>query len=125
MDQAPNRDAFLRDLMTTFASNPAYTAVRGTDTDMEISSNPVDPRWAAGKKRVEYTAVLKVADHERTVHFWELLKNRSDTEIEAGMGPGSTSWEWGYGTLRALVEDVAARHGFMVRVALNRHAALY
>jgi hypothetical protein len=146
MDLAPSRDAFLIDLMATFASNPAYSAAWGTDTDMVISSNPVDARWGAGKKRVEYTAVLKAVEQERTVYFWELLKERtsglsfgtfesesysqwgtkvSGTKSEATVGPGSTSWEWGYGTLRALVEEVAGRHGFTVRVVLTKHGASY
>src|SRR5512140_3682810 len=111
MDLTPSRDAFLIDLMGTFASNPAYSAAWGTDTDMVISSNPVDARWGAGKKRVEYTAVLKAVEQERTVYFWEMLKERtsgfsfgtfesesysqwgtkvSGTKSEATVGPGST-----------------------------------
>jgi hypothetical protein len=139
-----SRSAFLTDLMAAFASNPAYTAAWGTDTDMVVASNPVDGSWGLGHKRVEYTAALKAVEAERTVYFWELLKERSSgmtfgtfesetytqvglkrsgTKKEAVVGPGSASWEWGYGTLRALIEDVAARHGFTVRVVLTRRSA--
>jgi len=143
---APSRTAFLTDLMTTVASNPAYAAAWGSDTDMTISSNPVDGTWGAGKKRVEYSAVLKAVEADSTVYFWEMLKERtsglsfgtfesesyttvgtkrSGTKSEATVGPGSSSWEWGYGTLRRLVEDVAARHGFTVRVVLVKNAACW
>jgi hypothetical protein len=146
MDLTPSRSAFLTDLMATFASNTAYTAAWGTDTDMTIASNPVDGSWGAGHKRVEYSAVLKAVESDRTVYFWEMLKERSSglapgtfesetytqvgskrsgTKKEAAIGPGSTSWEWGYGTLRALIEQVAVRHGFMVKVVLAKHSASY
>lgn len=139
-----SRSAFLGDLMATFAANPAYTATWGDTTDMAIESNPVDARWGFGSKRVDYSAVLKAVEADRTVYFWELLKERtsgfafgsadsgsftqsglgrSEQRTETVMGPGSVSWEWGYGTLRKLVEDVAARHGFTVRVVLTKHAA--
>jgi hypothetical protein len=142
----PSRTAFLTDLMTTFMANPAYSAEWGTDTDMVVSSNPVDGTWGMGKKRVEYTAALKAVEPERIVYFWEMLKERSSgfsfgtfetetyttfgkkrdgTKTEMAVGPGSASWEWGYGTQRALVEEVAARHGFNVKVVLMRHAATW
>ncbi len=140
----PSHSAFLTALMASVSSNPAYTAAWGADTDMTIESNPVDGAWGAGTKRVEYTAALKAVEADRTVYLWELLKERtsgisfgtfesesyttegtkrSGNRTEAVVGPGSESWEWGYGTLRALVEEVAARHGFTVRVVLTRQAA--
>jgi hypothetical protein len=140
------RDAVLTDLMGALSENRAYTPAWGPDTDMTISSNPVDPSWGGGHKRAEYAAALKVGEAERTVYFWESLKERgsslpsgvlaaeapaglgatpSGARQEAPIGPGSTSWEWGYGTLRRLVEDVAARHGFIVRVVLTRAAAAW
>jgi hypothetical protein len=146
MDLDPSRTAFLTDLMGTFASNPAYTAAWGTDTDMTIASNPVDGTWGMGHKRVEYSASLKAVEADRTVYFWEMLKEkssgfglgtfeaesysivgnkRSGTKVEAVVGPGSASWEWGYGTQRAHVEEVAARHGFTVKVVLMRHSATW
>jgi hypothetical protein len=140
------RVAFLTDLMAALASEPGYSAEWGSDTDVTIASNPVDARWGAGHKKTEYTAALKVVEAERTVYFWEVLKERSSgipfgtfesesyptvgakrsgTRHEATIGPGSTSWEWGYGTLRKLVEDVAARHGFGVHVVFTRAAAVW
>lgn len=138
------RVAFLTDLMAAFAQSPSYTAAWGNDTDMTIASNPIDGMWGAGKKRAEYTAALKVSEPERTVTFWEMLKEhssgftfgtiesetyttfgtkRSGKKKEVAIGPGAASWEWGYGTTRKVVEEVAARHGFSVRVVLTKRAA--
>lgn len=120
---ATSRAAFLADLLATFASNPAYTAVLGTDTDVEICSNPVHASWGAGPDRHEYAAVLTADGPDRTVRFWEQLKGRSGAPSEGAVGPGSASWEWGYGTLRALIDEVAGRHGFSVKTVLSKHAA--
>jgi hypothetical protein len=146
MGLEPSRTAFLTDLMATYASNSAYTAVLGADTDLTISSNPIDGTWSAGEKRVEYAAALKAVEVDRTVYFWETLAEKSSgpslgapgsepsavigtgrpgTNAEAGVGPGSASWEWGYGTQRALVEDVAARHGFVLKPVLAREFATW
>jgi hypothetical protein len=143
---AGTRAAFLTDLMGALAQETAYHASFGADTDVVIEANPVDTRWGGGHARADYSAALKTVEAERAVYFWETLKERShglssgafDTETyavsdsdpsgskpELTIGPGSASWEWGHGTLRALVQDVAARHGFRVHVVLTRHAAVY
>lgn len=140
------RTGFLIDLMSIFAESRPYTAGWGSDTDMTIASNPVDGIWGTGKKRAEYTAALRVAEAERAVYFWEMLKDqssgmafgpvesgsyanagtgRSGAKKAAAVGPGSASWEWGYGTTRTIVEEVAARHGYEVHVVLIRQAAAW
>jgi hypothetical protein len=73
----PSRSAFLTAMMAAIATNPTYTAEWGSDTDMTIASNPVDGAWGAGTKRVEYSAALKAVEADRTVYFWEMLKERS------------------------------------------------
>lgn len=142
----PSRSAFLTDLMAQMASNTAYTAHWGADSDMAIESNPVDPMWGAGAKRIEYSSVLKAVESEGTVYLWEMLTERStgfsygtfdsESNVAAGaghsapahdvtMGPGSPSWEWGFGTLRPIIETTAARHGFVLREVLTRRAACW
>jgi len=141
---AGTRIGFLTDLTSAFAQAPAYSASWGSDTDMTIVSNPVDGVWGIGSKRAEYTAALRVSEAERVIHFWEMLKERSggvplgtpepesvasrrdsDAAKDSAVGPGSDSWEWGYGTTRKVVEEVAARHGFTVRVVVTRRAAAW
>lgn len=140
------RTGFLIDLMAVFAQSRAYTAGWGSDTDMTIASNPVDGMWGTGGTRAEYASALRVAEVDRVVHFWEMLKENGsavplqavgpdayapavaqvpDATQKASADPRSTSWEWGYGTTREVVEEVAARHGFTVRLALTRDAAVW
>jgi hypothetical protein len=135
------RTGFLIDLLAVFGQSRAYSAAWGSDTDMTIASNPVDPMWGSGKTRAEYSAALKVAEADRVVHFWEVLKEHAtgiplksgesesyvpeDIGKRAAVGPGSAPWEWGYGTTRKVVEEVAARHGFTVRLVLTRDAAVW
>jgi hypothetical protein len=137
------RVGFLSDLTAAFAHTPAYSASWGPDTDMTVSSNPVDAMWGIGTARTEYAGAIKVSEVDRTIYFWEQLREQAsgialaafDSEDytthgatppgarERAVGPGSASWEWGYGTTRPLVEEVAARHGFAVRTVLSRRAA--
>ena len=140
------RAGFLAELATVLEAQHGYRTIWGGDTDLTMTSNPVDARWGAGHKRAEYAAALKVDEAAHVIHFWEMLKERSHgmtfgtfesehyttrgatrsgAKQEATIGPGSASWEFGYGTLRKLVEDVAARHGFTVRVVLNRRGAVW
>jgi hypothetical protein len=146
VETSGTRVGFLADLTAAFAQSPSYSAVWGTDTDMTISSNPVDGMWGTGAERTEYAAALKVSEVDRTVHFWELLREQAtgialatfDAEGHAthgaaapglkprlAVGHGSTSWEWGYGTTLAVVEEVAIRHGFTVRTVLSRREATW
>ncbi len=143
-DASGTRVGFLADLTAAFALSPSYSASWGTDTDLIIASNPVDGMWGTGEERTEYAAALKVSEVDRTVYFWELLREQAsrlalapfDSEnhfsrgaaqgpAAAAIGHGSTPWEWGYGTTRAVVEEVATRHGFTVRMVLSRRAATW
>lgn len=141
MASAGTREGFLADLLAALSNDHGYRAHRGHDTDVVISSNPVDSRWGAGPDRAEYAAALRVEEGERSVYFWETLTSRQEalaaTEIDdaedaedgpesvAGMGPGTTSWQWGHGTLRTVVEDVASRHGFLMHPVLARNSATW
>lgn len=142
-----SRSALLADLLGALAADHGYVGSAGDDTDLVIVNNPVDARWGSGHQRADYSAALKVAEAEQAVYFWEMLKERaqgmtfgvfeadsfpvsdtdggSATDSAPRVGPGSASWEWGYGTLRGLVEEVAHRHGYVVRVVLTRRSAAW
>jgi len=145
-DRAGTRAALLRDMLSTLSQNHAYCAGPGQDTDLIVASNPVDPSWGFGESKAEYSAVLKAIEADHSVHFWEQLTDRAadatraalesdngpaadpegpGTVQDSGIGPGTASWDWGHGTLRRVVEEVAARHGFHVRVELDRQAAVW
>ena len=135
VDASGTRVGFLADLSAAFAQSPSYSAAWGTDTDMTVASNPVDAMWGTGKDRTQYTGALKVSEADHVVCFWEQLTEQAsglalgakDTGAAAGsgVGMGSASCEWGYGTTRAVVEEVAARHGFTVRAVLSRREATW
>lgn len=140
------RDALLTDLMATFAQYPGYRLAYGTDTDVLIDNQVADANWGTGKKKIEYEAILKAVEPERTVYFWEILKEkgaglsfggmesesystfgakRSGKTKQVVIGPGGVAMdaEWDYGATRRIVEDVAARHGFQVKVVLRKRSA--
>lgn len=140
------RDQFLVDLMATFAQYPNYAVAYGIpETDVTIAVNVAAAQWATGSKRVDYSAILKTVEAERTVYFWEMLKEQSsglsfgsvDTESTTTFGAsrsgtvkqvlmttnGPVEIEWDYGQTRAIVESVAARHGLTIRVVLRKKSA--
>jgi len=142
---AGTRDSFLTDLMGTFAQYPGYAVAWGSDTDMTVSNKVADANLGTVKKKVDYEAALKAVEADRTVYFWEILKEKGSglsfggiesesystfgakrygTKKEVVIGAGGVaSVEWDYGRTRAIVESVAARHGFGVKVVLNRKKA--
>lgn len=140
------RVGLLADLAAAFAQSRSYSTARRTDTDMTVASNPVDAMWGAGKDRTDYTAALRISEVDRTVFFWEQLSEQAsglrlgtvDPDAWGAFGgdrpgamtgtdvdPGSTALEWDHGTARAVVEEVAARHGFTVQPVLSRRAATW
>lgn len=144
---AGTRDAFLRDLMAEFAGYPGYAVAWGSGTDMTISNNVVDANLGTVKKKVDYEAMLKAVEAERVVYLWELLKEKGSglsfggvesesystfgakrwgTKKEVVVGPGGVaSYEWDYAKTRSIVEAVAKRHGFTVKVVLRKSSAMW
>lgn len=144
---AGTRDAFLRELAAEFAKYPGYAVAWGTATDMTIGNVIADANLGTAKKKVEYEAVLKAVEAERTVYFWELLKEKgagltfggfesesystfgakrwgTTKEVVVGAG-GAAAWEWDYAKTRQIVEAVAARHGFTVKTVLKKSSAMW
>jgi len=131
--------------MAAFAQYPGYAVAWGSDTDMTISNAVADANLGTVKKKVDYEAVLKAVEAERVVYLWELLKEkgsglnfggfesesystfgakRSGVKKEVVIGAGGVaSYGWDYGKTRAIVEGVAARHGFTVKVVLKKRSA--
>lgn len=150
-DAAPapgTRAALLADMLATFAQYPGYTAAYGTDTDIAIDNEVARASWGTGKKKVEFTAAMKADEAQRTLYYWEMLKEsggglsfgtfesesygisgmkRSGKKKETVIGPGGVamSYDWDYGATRRIVESVAERHGFRVKVVLLRKGACW
>lgn len=143
-----SRLGLLADMLTTFAQYPGYTVQYGTDTDVTIDNKVAQASWGTGKKKVDYSARMKAVEPERTLYFFEMLKEqgaglsfggfkaesystvgtkRSGTTKEVVLGPQGVAmdYEWDYGQTRAIVESVAARHGWTVKVVLRPGSATY
>ena len=142
------RDAVLMAIMAAFSPYPGYTVAYGPATDITINSQVAGANWTTGKKKVEYSAALKAVEPERTVYFWELLKEkgaglsfgtmesesystfgakRYGTTKEVVIGPGgkAVDYSWDYGKTRAIVEAAVAQHGWRVKVVLNKAKAMW
>ena len=88
---------------------------------------------------------MKAVEEERTLYYWEILKEhtsgptfgtvgaesystvgfrRSGTTAQIAVTPGGAfDFTWDYGTTRRIVEAVAARHGWRVKVVLRKGKA--
>ncbi len=123
-----------------------YTVSRGANTDLVIGSELANANWVTGKKKVEYSAIMKADDADRTVYWWELLKEsgaglsfggmqsesystfgakRSGTTREIVVGPTGVAvdYSWDYAATRRLAEEIAARHGFALKVVMRKKSA--
>ncbi|MBI5232493.1 MAG: hypothetical protein HY876_10060 [Coriobacteriales bacterium] len=139
------RVALLAALLTALQANQAYEAQYGTDTDIVVTASPLSANWGVGGKRVDYSAIMKAVEGERTLYFWEMLKEqggglsfggvqtesystfgtkRSGKTSETIVTPGGVEqWSWDYGATRQLVESVAAEHSWRVKTVLRKKSA--
>jgi hypothetical protein len=142
------RLGLLADVLETFAQYPDYTVGYGTDTDVLIHNEIARANWGIGKKKVEYRAMMKAVEAERVLYFWEMLKEEGaglsfggvETENTTTFGgkrwgvtkekiiaPGGTvvDYTWDYAQTRRIVEAIAAKHGFAVKVVLRKKNVTY
>ncbi len=141
-----NRTDLLAAILQTLAQYPGYHAEYGTDTDIVVDNKLADASWLGGRKKVEYSAILKALEAERTVYFWEVLKEsgaglsfggfesesystfgttRSGKTKQVVLGPDGkeVDVEWDYGATRKIIESVAAAHGWRVKTVLRKGSA--
>ena len=138
----------LADMLTTLGQYPNYHSAYGTDTDIVIDNQIADANWGTGAKKVEFSAIMKAVEPERTIYYWEMLKEsggglsfggfdaemtttsgmkRWGTKKEVVIGPSGVAmdYNWDYAATRRIVEDVAARHGWRVKTVLQRKSAAW
>jgi hypothetical protein len=138
----------LADMLATLGQYPNYTSQYGTDTDIVINNEIANANWGVGKKKVEFSAIMKAVEPEHTIYYWEMLKEsgggvsfggfdsevtttsgakRWGTKSETVIGPGGVEvdYSWDYAATRRIVEDVAARHGWKVKTVLRRGSAAW
>ena len=140
------KDELLGALTASLAQYPTYRVERGVDTDLVIDNKVADAVWAGGKKKVEYEAMLKAVEPERTIYLWEMLKEigsgfsfggvqaeswstsgtrRSGKTKGATLTPDGVkaAYDWDYGATRQLIESVAVPAGWRVKVVLKKSSA--
>jgi hypothetical protein len=143
---ASDRLTLLADILATFAQYPSFNAQYGTDCDIVVDNQIVNANWGVGKKKVEYSAIMKAAEPELTLYFWEIVKesgaglNFGGFEAETYSTSGKTrsgvqkmmiigadgvpvEWEWDYAATRSVVQAVVSRHGWKTKVVLQKKSA--
>ncbi len=75
----PTREELLTEILKYNNAGP-FTIARGQKTDLVITNEVVSSNWFSGKKKISYTAQLLLNEEEKTVYYWEALK-----EISAGI----------------------------------------
>ena len=145
---AASRVDLLGQVLAMLGQYPGYVAQYGTDTDIVIGNQVADASWGTGKKKIEYSAILKAVEPERTIYFWEILKEkgaglsfggvetesystfgtkRSGTTKQIVLGPSGVEMDasWDYGATRQMIEGLAQQNGWMVKTVLKKSAAQY
>lgn len=142
LSEAGDREALLRAIEQKLSQYPQLQVTRGSRTDLEIRSLLADHPWSAGKK-VEYSACLLVKEAERTLIYWEMIREvgagtngvfagfkvetyGSDGKTmggrvqEVGWSPGGRAihHNWDYAQTRSLVEGVARAQGWKLTTTL-------
>jgi hypothetical protein len=140
-----DRNAVLTAIVAEFGNYPDYTVVYGGGGDIAIDNKVADGSYGTGVKKVDFEAVLKAVETERTIYYWEILKEKGaglsfggfeaesystmggkrwGTKKEVLIGPGGTvAYEWDYGQTRQIVESVAGRLGWRVKTVLRKGSA--
>lgn len=139
-------EAVIAEIAQALQAKTGYRVARGTNTDLVIDSEIANASWVTGKKKVEYSAIMRVDEAERTVYWWEMLKEsgaglsfggmqtesystfgakRSGTTKEVVIGPGGVamSYSWDYASTRQLAEEIANRHGLKLKVVMRKKNA--
>lgn len=139
------RTDLLQAVLAALAQYPGYQVRYGTDTDVMIDNKVADGSYGTGKKKVDFEAIMKAVEPERTVYYWEILKEKGagismgtfesesystfgakrwGTKKEVLVGPGGVvAYEWDYGKTRQIVEATAEQMGWKVKTVLKKSSA--
>lgn len=144
---ASGRDALIADIRAALFERTGYSVATGARADLEIGSEVASANWGTGAKKVSFEAVLTVQEADKTVRYWEALKEsssglafgsssveaystvgwkRSGAKKETVLGPEGVAvdYAWDYAKTRELVEQVCARHSYKLKVVLLKSKAL-
>ena len=144
-----SRGALLQSIAAALSPLPQLELVWGRKADLEISNELANANWGTGKKKVEYSACLKLDPASQTVYFWEMIKEsgrglmalfsfktetyrtdgttRSGTVREKAYGPGGKviDYEWDYSQVRHIIEAAVRGQGWRFETVLLKGKASY
>jgi hypothetical protein len=143
-----SRESLLAAIREAFSAYLNYRVEYGTNTDIVLDNQGANASWGTGKKKIEYSAILKAVEADRTVYFWEVLKEsgaglsfggfegesystfgtkRSGKKKEVVLGPNGVeiNADWDYSATRKIVESIAQAQGWRVKTVLRKGAAEY
>lgn len=144
-----SRGALLQSIAAALSPLPQLELVWGRKADLEISNELANANWGTGKKKVEYSACLKLDPASQTVYFWEMIKEsgrglmalfsfktetyrtdgttRSGTVREKAYGPGGKviDYEWDYSQVRHIIEAAVRAQGWRFETVLLKGKASY
>ena len=144
-----SRGALLQSIATALSPLPQLELVWGRKADLEITNELANANWGTGKKKVEYSACLKLDPASQTVYFWEMIKEsgrglmalfsfktetdrtdgttRSGTVREKAYGPGGKviDYEWDYSQVRHIIEAAVRAQGWRFETVLLKGKASY
>lgn len=146
---AGDKEQLLRAVEGALSAYPQLSATRSDKTDLEIKSVLADAHWGVGRKKVEYSACLLAKEDDRTVVYWEMIKEvgagmgifgwfkaekyKSDGRTlsgavrETGYGPNGKviDYNWDYARTRGLVEKTVGEQGWKFTTVLLKKKAMY
>jgi hypothetical protein len=128
---------------------PQLSLTWGGKTDLSITNELANANWGVGKKKVEYSSVLRLDAASQTVFFWEMIKEsgrglaalfsfktetyrtdgmtRSGNVQETAYGPGGKliDYNWDYGQVRQIIEAAVHSQGWRFETVLLKNKAMY
>ena len=143
------RAPVLQAIATALSPMPQLELIWGKNADLEISNELANANWGTGKKKIEYSACLRLNPGSQTVFFWEMIKasgrglmalfsfkaemyrtdgtTRSGTVREKAYGPGGKviDYDWDYGQVRQIVEAAVKTQGWRFETVLLKGKASY
>ena len=146
---ADNRTSVMQSIGTALSPLPQLSLTWGGKTDLSITNELANANWGVGKKKVEYSAVLRLDAASQTVFFWEMIKEsgrglaalfsfktetyrtdgmtRSGNVQETAYGPGGKliDYTWDYGQVRQIIEAAVRSQGWRFVTVLLKNKAMY
>lgn len=132
----------LRAVEAALSAFPEVSVTRSGQSDLEVRCVLADAKWVIGKKKVDYLGSLRVIEWERTVMYFERVKEsgmglppmfsfkaetyRTDGKTisgnvrEAGWGPGGKvlDYKWDYGQIREAIRQAVEAWGWKFSATL-------